>query len=263
MRFLSAIFLAALLLLPSMSESATINCKTAGITCLDAASITGQVPVANGGTGAATAQEARTNLGVSSAPPSTAATWFMAGPPSVAANAGNTNEVVNDGLYLVKTPVRAGVISGLGFRTSSSNASVGAKAKICAYSMNSDQSIGSLLGSTGEISVIDGATTSSISAAVTVPFFTPSADIYIGPLFTATTTQLRFSTYASIGPWSSYYGGSTASAAVNIFSTAGFYKNTPGQYAAGCPATVSSPTAIYAIATSTTNQLPVVSYQVQ
>lgn len=219
----------------------------------------GQVPITNGGTGASTIEGAKENLGIANnvlpAFVYKSGYHYLAGPQGGSTTTTNTNTLATDTIYsYVGYIYQPTTLSGLGFRTSSSNASVGAVVKLAIYDINADGTIGSLINQTPEIVVGDGALSTAYSAS-----FSANSSVTAGPklfciLPSTTTTAVRASIFGAVGPFTTLVGGTTVTAA---FSTPTVGYTASRSYAAGFPTTFPATSDITAI-----TNLPVLSYSV-
>lgn len=249
--------------LSSAQAQTTINCTTAGTPCFTASSITGQVSIENGGTGASTEDGAKVNLGL---PPNALAASFyrsgygyIAGPRGASLTATNTNVLAANTLYGTVGYIWAPVtITAVGFRTSSSNASSGASVKFCVYDMNTDGSIGSLLAkTTSGTTITDAATSAAVTGTLDAPVTLQAGPKLFAMMVSFTTTAPRAAIFGSTGLFGVDAGGA-GPGVLGAFSTPVIGYAATATFATGCPATFPAATEI----TSAANH-PALAFMVQ
>lgn len=213
------------------------------ISALPASALTGQVPVANGGTGAATAAAALVNLNLPTVSQAAnayiAGNWQLGCPPGASQTSTNANILTTDTLYMVLGYVSAPItVSQMATRTSGSNASVGAKIKIGILSVNAAMTTATRLGHmTSDLSITDAALSTVFSAALAANAIVPAGPVIFAVIATTATTQVRLSTFSNVNPWITMLGSSSASNCLSSAPIVG-YTLTGGTYAAGIPSSV-------------------------
>ncbi len=191
---------------------------------------------------------------------------YIASPPSAAITSTNTNTLTTDTVYCALAPINSQVtMTGMGFRTSSSNASAGAAVKFAIYSLDGSGLPASRLAQTTTgVSVTDSAASTAFTAN-----FSEATTINPGMyafciLPTAVTTAARSSAYSSANAWNTVTGGSSASNVLSGSPIMG-YKTADGAvpYAGNFPATFGAATAITNISSSSAQQVPLLTFAVQ
>lgn len=188
---------------------------------------------------------------------------YLAGVAGTALTTSNTNVMAADTTYGIITPIHSAVtITSLSFRTSSSNASSGAAAKLCIYELDNSLLPTNLVGATTPgVSITDAATSTVFTGTFSSPV-TLTPGVYLFTVVTTfTTTAPTLSVIGSAGPYLSTMGASSLS---NLMSTNPIigYRGT-ATYAAGCPASFGSYNTLVAPASSSTAQVPAIAFTVQ
>lgn len=247
----------------SQAEAGTVNCAVAGTTCNTASTISGQVAIANGGTGASTVDGAKISLGL---PPNALAASFyrsgygyIAGPRGASLTSTNTNVLAANTLYGTVGYIWAPVtITAVGFRTSSSNASSGASVKFCVYDMNTDGSIGSLLAkTTSGTTITDAATSAAVTGTLDAPVTLQAGPKLFAMMVSFTTTAPRAAIFGSTGLFGVDAGGA-GPGVLGAFSTPDVGYTSSATYSSGCPSSFGTPTTVVVA----TNH-PVLAFMVQ
>lgn len=188
---------------------------------------------------------------------------YVVGPVGCSRSSTNTNVMTTNKMYgvigQINTPV---TISQIGFRTSSSNASVGASVKFAIYNLDINLSPTTLVAQTTTgVAVTDSSVSTVFSATLSANAVLPAGNYMFCILPTAVTTGARFSTYASTSPWESMGGGTSLANVLNGTPVMGYIAD--AVYATGFPANFtdnSSATAITGLISSATNQLPILAF---
>lgn len=189
--------------------------------------------------------------------PELAGQYLQAAPIGTAFSSTNTNTLVTNTIYgMIFPKYTRSTIQKLVFRTSSSNASVGASVKLGIYRLNKNLTVGSLVGQTGAISITDSATSTAFEGAITGGNVTLDAGLYLFcTLPTTTTTAVRTTIASNNSGWQSVIGAKTLAQVTTGSALCGY--TATGVYADGFPSTFPSTTDV----TATTN-LPLIYYQV-
>lgn len=192
---------------------------------------------------------------------------YLAAPPTAAPTSTNTNTLTTDTVYGVIAPVNSQVtVTGMSFRTSSSNASSGAAVKFAIYALDPVTGLPTnrLAQTTTGVSVTNSATSTTFNADFSSPV-TLNPGVYLFCLLpTATTTAARSSTYSSVNPWYTVTGATTAANLLAGTLIMG-YKTADGavSYAGNFPDTFGTATAITSLAASSAQQVLGLAFTVQ
>lgn len=189
-----------------------------------------------------------------------ASRYYLAGPPAASSTNTNSNLLVTDTMYGIIVPLPKGTIQSLHTRTGTSSSSVGAKIRMCLYSVNSDLSPNALLASSEEVNITDASGAATFDATIASPVAIEAGVYLIAVWGTATTTQMIPAVYSTGSPWATWLGAATNTALTNTVTTG--YTSTV-TYTTACPASFGTTTAITSSNASTTNQMPVVGYRLQ
>jgi len=190
-----------------------------------------------------------------------ASRYYLAGPPAASTTNTNPNLLVTNTMYGILVPLPKGTIQSLHTRTGTSNNSVGAKIRMCLYSVNSDLSPNALLASSNEVNIPDAIGAATFDATIAIPVAINAGVYLIAVWGTATTTQMTPAVYSTVSPWATWLGAATNTAALTNTVTTGYTSTVT--YTTACPASFGTTTAITSSNTSTTNQMPVVGYRLQ
>lgn len=183
---------------------------------------------------------------------------YLAGPPSVGITSTNASPFVANTMYGIVTPINQRVsLSGMGLRTSSSNASVSGQFIGVIYALNSSLVPTTLVASTPATSVGDSVINTDIPANFSSALILEQGNYFFG--FLANGGNIRASVYSSANPWNSYSGGSTLGLAMAGTPTIG-YKTADGavSFAGGAPSSFGSATALTSVTPSASSITPLV-----
>ena len=169
--------------------------------------------------------------------------WYMGDMPGQQFTSTNTTPLVDDVIYAVPNVINRPVtISEIGFRTSGTNASVGANLKIGVYAADgADGAPGTLLAiGTAPVSVGDSALSTAYTVALDKPVFIAGPLFWIAVLQDSTTgvrTAIPTLSYVR----SSFFGNATAGG-VYAGSAIPWGYTGVGTYAGGMPSAFGTPT---------------------
>lgn len=169
--------------------------------------------------------------------------WYLGDMPCQSFTSTNTTPLVDDVIYAVPNVINRPVtISEIGFRTSGTNASVGANLKIGVYAADgADGAPGTLLAiGTAPVSVGDSALSTVYTVALDKPVFIASPLFWIAVLQDSTTgVRTTIPTYSFVS--SRFFGNATASGIYAGSSIPWGYTGV-GTYAGGMPSDFGTPT---------------------
>jgi len=169
--------------------------------------------------------------------------WYDAALPGQQFSSTNTTPLGNDVIYASPCfACRPVTISDIGFRTSGTNASVGASVKLAVYAADGANGVpGTLLGSTGAISVTDAALNTFYSGILDKEVFLPGGLFWIAIIQTSTTgvrTAMPTISYVV----SRYLGNFTSGGNIYSGSTIPWGYTGVGTYVGGFPDPFGTPT---------------------
>jgi hypothetical protein len=183
---------------------------------------------------------------------------YLAGPPSVSITSTNTFPYIANTMYGIVTPINQRVtLSGIGLRTSSSNASSSGQFIGVIYSLDGNLLPSSLIAQTPATSVTNSAINTDFAATFAVNVTLEAGNYFFGHL--ANNGNIRSSVYASNNPWATYTGAATLALALAGSPTMG-YKTADGAvtFASGAPATFGAATVLNSATPSAASIVPLI-----
>lgn len=142
----------------------------------------------------------------------------------------------------------SGFLTQVSFRTSTSNASNGAKFKVGIYSVLPGNKPGRLIGTyTGEITVTNAATSTAFDVTLDTPIpVFAKMPFFVAILGTATTTAARYVIQSSASSALSHYGSPNTTAGTGLFNDIpnAYGWSVAQSYASGLPTSFGTPTAV-------------------
>ncbi len=183
--------------------------------------------------------------------------YVQAAPVGTSFTTTNTSTLVTNTIYGMICPIYArNSIQSLVFRTSSSNASVGAAVKMGVYRLNKDLTVGALVGQTGAIAITDSATSTAFEGAITGGNVTLEVGLHLFCVLpTTTTTAVRTVVATNNAGWSAFIGAKTLAQVTSGSVLCGY--TATGVYADGFPATFPATTDVTSFA-----NLPLTHYRI-